>query len=50
MNHISSERLENLLEQFMHENPYGDSRELAEFMFNQGWESAMDTPCKSFSE
>ena len=39
MSHISSERLENLLEQFMHENPYGDSRELAEFMFNQGWES-----------
>ena len=50
MSHISNERLEALLEQFMHENPYGDSRELAEFMFNQGWESGMDTPCKTTNE
>lgn len=41
MGYISNERLEMLLEQFMLENPYGDSRELAEFMFNQGWESGM---------
>jgi len=50
MSHITNERLEDLLEQFMHENPYGDSRELAEFMFNQGFETAMDTPCKSINE
>lgn len=50
MNHISSERLEDLLEQFMHENPYGDSRELAEFMFNQGWESGRDSNAKSIYE
>ena len=48
MGHISSERLEDLLEQFMHENPYGDTRELAEFMFNQGWESGMSTTCEMF--
>ena len=49
MSHITSERLEDLLEQFMHENPYGDSRELAEFMFNQGWESGMSSTCNLFS-
>lgn len=48
MSHISSERLEALLEQFMQENPYGDSRELAEFMYNQGWESGMSTTCSMF--
>jgi len=50
MSHITNERLEDLLEQFMRENPYGDTRELAEFMFNQGWETAMGSPCKSLSE
>ena len=28
-NHIESNKLDSLMEQFMHENPYGDSRELA---------------------
>ena len=50
MSHISNERLEDLLEQFMHENPYGDSRELAEFMFNQGWESGRDSNAKCIYE
>jgi len=48
MSHINSERLEELIERFMHENPYGDSRELAEFMFNQGWEAGMSTTCEMF--
>lgn len=48
MNHINSERLEALLEQFMHENPYGDSRELAEFMYNQGREAGMSSTCDLF--
>ena len=42
MSHINSQRLEDLLEQFMHENPYGDTRELAEFMFNAGFETAIE--------
>ena len=50
MTHISNERLEDLLEQFMHENPYGDSRELAEFMFNQGWEPGRDSNAKCIYE
>lgn len=47
-NHVSSERLEELLEQFMHEYPYGDSRELAQFMFNHGWEAGMSSTCDLF--
>ena len=31
-----SEKIEKLMEQFMHENPYGDSRELATFMYEKG--------------
>ena len=30
------ERIEKLMEQFMHENPYGDSMELATFMYEKG--------------
>lgn len=45
MNHISAPELESLLEQFLHEYPYGDSRELAEFMFNKGWEKGMTQTC-----
>lgn len=30
------EKIEKLMEQFMHENPYGDSRELATFMYEKG--------------
>ena len=30
------EKIENLMEQFMHENPYGDSMELATFMYEKG--------------
>lgn len=30
------ERIEKLMEQFLHENPYGDSRELATFMYEKG--------------
>ena len=38
-NHISNGELEELLERFVKENPQGDSRELAEFMFNVGFEA-----------
>ncbi len=30
------ERIEKLMEQFMKENPYGDSMELATFMYERG--------------
>lgn len=43
MSYITSDNLEKLLYEFMHENPYGDSRELAEFMFNRGFESGART-------
>lgn len=48
MTHIDSVQLEALLEQFMRENPYGDTRELAEFMYNQGWEGGMSSTCDLF--
>ena len=32
------DHIEELLEQFMHEFPYGDSRELATYMYNMGVE------------
>lgn len=32
------ERVEKLMEQFMNENPYGDSMELAEYMYKKGRE------------
>ena len=31
-----SELIEKYMEQFMHENPYGDSMELATFMYEKG--------------
>lgn len=37
--HISFDLLERLLEQFLHENPYGDTRELANYMYNKGFEA-----------
>ena len=36
------ERIEKLMEQFMHENPYGDSMELATFMYEKGKENAYE--------
>lgn len=44
-NHIESNKLDSLMEQFMHENPYGDSRELAAFMYNHGYEAGMSSTC-----
>lgn len=40
-NHIDSATLETLMEKFLHENPNGDSLELAQFMYNQGFEAKM---------
>ncbi len=37
--HITIPELQDLQEQFMKENPTGDSLELAEFMFNAGYEA-----------
>ena len=37
---IMSERIEELMEQFLHENPDGDSMELADFMYKKGKEDA----------
>ena len=34
------ERIEKLMEQFMLENPYGDSMELATFMYERGKQDA----------
>ena len=42
-NNDSAERIDALMERFMRENPYGDSRELAEFMYNQGIEKGIET-------
>lgn len=36
------ERIEKLMEQFMLENPYGDSMELATFMYKKGKEDAYE--------
>lgn len=33
---IDKERIEKIMEQFMDENPYGNSRELATFMYEKG--------------
>ena len=37
--HITIPKLQDLLERFMKEHPYGDSLDLAEFMFNAGFEA-----------
>ena len=39
-NHITNTELEDLMEKFLHENPYGDSLDLARFMYNHGYEQA----------
>lgn len=37
---IMSEKIEKLMEQFLHENPDGDSMELADFMYEKGKQDA----------
>ena len=39
---IMSEKIEKLMEQFLHENPDGDSMELAEFMYEKGKKDAYE--------
>ena len=39
---IMEERIEKLMEQFMLENPYGDSMELATFMYEKGKKDAYE--------
>jgi hypothetical protein len=36
------DHIEDLLERFMHEFPYGDTRELATFMYNMGVEETKE--------
>lgn len=36
------ERVRKLMEQFMNEYPYGDSMELAEYMYKMGREDMLD--------
>lgn len=40
---LSAKTIEDMMEDFMHENPYGDSRELAEYMHKQGKSDMLDT-------
>lgn len=47
-NHIDSTALEALIEQFMLENPMGDSRELASYMYNKGFEDGTTSTCNLF--
>ena len=37
-----NERIEKYMEDFMHENPYGNSRELATYMYEKGMQDAKD--------
>lgn len=37
--HITNSQVQDLLERFMRENPTGDTFELAEYMFNKGFEA-----------
>ena len=46
--HITNDKLQTLMEQFMSENPYADSFELAKFMYNKGWENGMSQTCEMF--
>ena len=39
---IMSEKIEKLMEQFLHENPDGDSMELATFMYEKGKKDAYE--------
>lgn len=47
-NHINPIALEVLMEQFTHENPMGDSRELSNYMYNKGFEDGADSMSKLF--
>ena len=38
--HITPDALEQLLERFLREVPFGDSRDLALYMFNHGYEQS----------
>lgn len=46
MEHITNTELEALMEQFLHEHPYGDSLDLARFMFNHGYDKGMTETCE----
>lgn len=46
--HIDCVELDALIEQFMHENTFGTARQLAEFMYNKGWEAGMTSTCEMF--
>lgn len=39
---LSVKTIEDMMEDFMHKNPYGDSRELAEYMHKQGKSDMLD--------
>lgn len=47
-NHIDNTELQDLMEKFLHENPYGDSFDLARFMYNAGHEKGMTETCELF--
>lgn len=47
-NHITNTELQDLMEQFLHENPYGDSFDLARFMYNAGHEKGTTETCELF--
>ena len=40
---LSTKTIEDMMEDFMRENPYGDSRELAEYMHKQGKSDMLNT-------
>ena len=44
-NHITNQELQLLMENFINENPYADSFELAMYMFNAGYEKGMSETC-----
>jgi hypothetical protein len=46
MEKISSDKLENLLERFIKENPFGDTRDLAEWFYNKGYKEGNDDAYK----
>ena len=37
--HITNSDLQDLIEEFMRENPYGDTLDLALYMYNHGFEA-----------
>ena len=42
MEELTNTKLDSLMEEFMKENPMGDSRELARFMYEKGWFDAKE--------